>query len=278
MLKTQRWDNIFSTLARDESISVESVMELNNVSRSTARRDLKEMEEAKLLQRVRGGALSMPYSKETCSFAENTVTPNSLSVNTPDLSNDAEPVFRIRQKLFQDEKKRIAQAAHDLVRPNETLMLGGGTTILEFSKTLYDINPLYIATNDLYSALTMADYSNIDLTVLGGSQRQHHYAMNGYFTEQMISQMHADKAFIGIDAVDFDTGYMNFSSAEIRTNKLMMAASKQVIILADHSKFEKVAFVSICKLEDVDLLITDKGISPEHLAKLKAMGINVMTV
>ena len=86
------------------------------------------------------------------------------------------------------------------------------------------------------------------------------------------------KAFIGVDAVDFDTGYMNFSIEEIPASKLMIKASREVIALCDHSKFNKVAFVNICKFSDVDLLITDDQIDKESLSKLKDLGVEVMTV
>lgn len=180
--------------------------------------------------------------------------------------------------MFYDEKRRIAQAARSLISPNETLFLSGGTTVNEFSKTLYDISPLYIATNDLMSAVELSHFNNVDLMVLGGSLRKNHFSLNGYFTENMISQIHADKAFIGVDAVDFDTGFMNFSVEEIQPNKMMIKASREVIILCDHSKFNKVAFVNICKFEDVDLVITDKSASGETLERLKELNVEVMVV
>ena len=90
--------------------------------------------------------------------------------------------------------------------------------------------------------------------------------------------MHADMTFIGIDAVDFNIGYMNFSTSEIQTNKLMLKASHKVVVLCDHSKFERVAFVNICKLTDIDLLITGREINPMYLEQLRERNINVMTV
>lgn len=260
MLKEQRREKILAELRRKDSITIEEIISLTNGSRSTARRDIEELEQENLLRRVRGGA--MPIAP----------------VRTPVASNEAEPPFHVRQDMFLSEKQRIAKAAHDLVTSNETLLLDGGTTVMEFAKTLNDISPLYVATNDLKSAVILADYQNVDLTVLGGNLRKSHYSLNGYFTEQMIGQMHADKAFIGLDAVDFNLGYMKFSAAEIQTNKLMLNASHQVIVLCDHSKFERVAFVNICKLEEIDLLITGHEISPAYLQQLHERGVNVMTV
>lgn len=260
MLKEQRREKILAELRRKDSITIEEVIALTNGSRSTARRDIEELEQENLLRRVRGGA--MPIAP--------------IRAHVP--SSEAEPPFHVRQDLFLSEKQRIAEAAHSLISSNETLLLDGGTTVMEFAKTLNDISPLYVATNDLKSAVILADYPNIDLTVLGGNLRKSHYSLNGYFTEQMISQMHADKAFIGLDAVDFNLGYMKFSASEIQTNRLMLKASHQVIVLCDHSKFERVAFVNICKLEEIDLLITGREIAPGYLQQLQNRGIHVMTV
>ena len=254
MLKEQRIGIVLDELSRNGIISIEDLAKKIDVSPSTIRRDIEELELQNSVRRVRGGAVSC----------------------TPSAS--FEPSYSARQDMFYDEKRRIAQAARSLISPNETLFLSGGTTVNEFSKTLYDISPLYIATNDLMSAVEMSHFNNVDLMVLGGSLRKNHFSLNGYFTENMISQIHADKAFIGVDAVDFDTGFMNFSVEEIQPNKMMIKASREVIILCDHSKFNKVAFVNICKFEDVDLVITDKSASEETLERLKELNVDVMVV
>lgn len=254
MLKEQRIGIVLEELSRNGIISIENLAKKMDVSHSTIRRDIEELEAQNTLRRIRGGAVAC---KSTTSF---------------------EPPFSARQDMFFDEKSRIAQAAHSLISANETLLLSGGTTIHEFSKTLHDISPLYIATNDLMSAVELSHFNNVDLMVLGGSLRKNHFSLNGYFTENMISQIHADKAFIGVDAVDFDTGFMNFSIEEIPASKLMIKASREVIVLCDHSKFNKVAFVNICKFEDVDLLITDSDIDDESLGRLKDLGVEVLMV
>ena len=181
MLKQQRIGILLEELSHKGIISIENLAKKMNVSHSTIRRDIEELEEQNKLKRVRGGAVAC---KSSTSF---------------------EPPFKARQDMYYDEKRRIAAAARSLIKPNETLLLGGGTTIHEFSKTLHDISPLYIATNDLMSAVELSRFDNIDLMVLGGSLRKSHFSLNGYFTENMVSQIHADKAFIGVDAVDLNT-------------------------------------------------------------------------
>ncbi len=258
MLKQQRQDLIARELKTRNFISMEEAMILTDSSRSTIRRDMSEMEEDGRIIRIRGGASS--------------AAPPIVASEGP------EPAFVVRQDLYLDEKQRIARAAYELIHENETLLLGSGTTVCELSKLLNDINPLYISTNDLMSAMVLAEYPNVNLTVLGGSLRKNHYSLNGYFTGQFIEQMHADKCFLGIDAVDKEIGYMNFSVEELQTNKAMIRNSRQSVILCDHSKFDMVAFVSICRITEIDLLITGRELSEEHRHMLDEAGVNYLAV
>ncbi len=254
MLREQRIEIILDELARKGIISIETLAEKIKVSQSTIRRDIEDLEAKRSLKRIRGGAIA---AKAPTSF---------------------EPPFTARQDMLLEEKQRISEAAHALINPNETLFISSGTTLYEFSKTLHDISQLYIATNDLMSALVLSNYNNINLMVLGGSLRHNHLSINGYFTDNMINQIHADKAFIGVDAVDLNTGFMNFSMDEITSNKSMMKASRETIVLCDHSKFSKVAFVNICKFSAVDIMITDEGADPEYIAKIRDFGTEVIIV
>ena len=247
MLKEQRCAIILSTLEQKTSVTIDELVALTQSSRATIHRDIETLASRHVLQKVRGGVIRPEAAPESAAAAP-----------------VYEPPFLVRHDMYLEEKQRIAAAAHQYVKSNETLFLGGGTTVYEFAKTLHDIKPLYIATNDLQSAFTLAGFSNVDLNVLGGSLRQSHYSLNGYFTEQMISQMHI--------------GYMNFSTSEIRTNKLMIERSHKTIILCDHSKFESVAFVNICKLTDVDLLITGKELKDSYAEQLEQLGVNFLQV
>lgn len=253
MLKEQRQAFIRDEIKKNGFASVDNLVAQMDSSYSTVRRDIDELAEMGVLVRVHGGAVA-------------TATTNT----------SYEPPFNVRQDLFEKEKQRIAKAAHDLIQPNETLLLSGGTTVLALAKTLNDISPLYIATNDMMSAMELARKSNVDLMVLGGNLRKHHYSLNGYFTESMIRQIHADKVFIGVDAIDFEIGMMNFSAEEIQTKKYMINAAHQVIVLCDHSKFERIAFVNICQLSDVNIIITGKELAPEYVDRINELGVRLI--
>lgn len=254
MIKEKRFEVICNELKRTGVVSIDDLAKQLHSSRSTIRRDFEELEAINSLKRIRGGAVSV---KQNTSY---------------------EPSFSERSDLYRDEKARIAEAARKLVNPNETLVLAGGTTVNEFAKTLSDVNPLYVATSDLMSAVELASFPNVNLTVLGGSVRRNHYTLIGYFAESTVKQIHADKAFLGVDAVDFNIGFMNFSPEDIAVNKLIISAAAQTIVLCDHTKFNMIAFANICSFEDVDILITGREADPEYIRRLEEMEMQVIVV
>ena len=156
MLKVQRLEQIQEELQKHGVLSIEALAEALHVSQSTIRRDLFELEEqGEVLKRIRGGAVRKA------------------------LNTSHEPSFDVRQDMFLEEKQRIALAAKALVNENETLFLDSGTTVCELAKVLDSFHQLYIATNDLKSAMVLTQFPSIDLMVLGGSLRRDHYSLNG---------------------------------------------------------------------------------------------------
>lgn len=253
MIREQRMEHIRQELKEKGIVSVAELTKSLESSRSTVRRDLCDMEEQKELKCIHGGAVALT---KQASY---------------------EPPFEVRQDLFMDEKRRIAERALEFVSENATVLLDSGTTVYELAKRLSGGRHLHIATNDLKSAMALSTNPNISVIVLGGSLRSSHFSMNGLFTEEMIRQIHADTAFLSVDAVDLSTGLIGFSMEEIASKRLMIQSAQRTIVLCDHSKFESVAFVNICALSDIDMIITGKETDPAVLSKLEEQGIMVLT-
>ena len=113
--------------------------------------------------------------------------------------------------------------------------------------------------------------------MLGGALRTANFSMNGPFTENVIRQLHADTAFLSADAVGFSRGLMGFSVDELPTKRLMIRSVRQTVLLCCHTKLESSAFVSICPLRDIDVIITEAETDPGILVKLEEQGIKVFT-
>lgn len=252
MLKRKRIQIICDELNKNGVISIDDLAKQLEISPSTIRRDIHELEENHMVRRIRGGAIP-------------------VAANTPH-----ELPFSMRTDIFKEEKARIAEAAKQYIHENDTLIVGSGTTTLAFAKTLSDISPLYVATSDLMSALELSTFPNVELTVLGGALRHFHHSITGYFAEQMLNQIHADTAFVGIDAIDFNLGLMNFSTEDVAVNKLILKAATQKVILCDHSKFDAIAFANVCSLDQIDVLITGKETDTIYLDRLREMGVKTI--
>lgn len=254
MIKEQRRDKILAELRRKKIISLDELSTNLEVSRSTLHRDIEYLEEIGALNKIHGGITS---------------TQNQASF---------EPPYVVRKDMYFDEKARIAEKAKELIKPRETVLLDTGSTVHQLAEHLDDATDLYIATNSLITAMVLSENQNITLLVLGGTLRTLHYSINGLFTDQMISQIHADKFFMGVDAIDFSIGFMNFSVEETQAKRLMIQASNETIVLCDHSKFEKIAFVNICPLRSVSTVITGVEADPKAISKLEETGITVIQV
>ena len=254
MIREQRIDYIMEELKKKGVVSISELTHVLGASRSTIHRDLGDLEEQHLLHCVRGGAVAAAQKASL------------------------EPTVDARKNRFLEEKQRIARAALDFIQDNETIILDSGTTVNQLAKLLAGSKNLYLATNDLHSAMDLSGNPDISVIVLGGILRTGHFALNGLFTEDILRQIHADTAFLSVDALDFNVGPMVFSMEEIPTKRLMIQSSQKSIILCDHSKFESIAFVNICAFSKIDLIITGKETAPEHLRRMEELNIKYLTV
>ncbi len=135
-----------------------------------------------------------------------------------------------------------------------------------------------IITSALNVALELNRYHEIEVVQLGGVIRNNSSSVAGPYAEKILEDFSCSKLFLGVDGIDVEFGLTTTSIAEAHLNQQMMAAAQKTIVLADSSKFGKRGFGRICRLEEVDQIITDKGIS-EHMVKLlEDMGIEVVIV
>lgn len=254
IIQTERWQTIKSLLDFSGFVTISELMNACSSSKSTIHRDIDELENAGLLQRVRGGAISVRKSLT------------------------AEPPHSLRSDSNNDEKRRIARAALDFIRPRDTILLDAGTTVCEFAKLLINYNNLMVATNDVITAYNLSFNSNIDLIVVGGLIRHNHHSVVGSFAEQMINNLHADTFFLGADAVDFNHGCMCYSMEEMQIKQAMLHAANTTVLLCDHTKFESVAFVNICHLRDIHTIITGRELGAQYTELIKQHDINLVLV
>ena len=237
MLATQRQHLILQELDAEGTVRVAALADLLRVSEMTVRRDIDALDAEGLLLRVHGGA--------TRAGAFSAV----------------EPGFGAKSAREADAKRAIAAEALTLLRPGMTLLVSGGTTTHELARLLPRDLGLTVATNSLMAAnaLAAAGDGGIRTVVLGG-QRTPSEALVGPVTVHALDNLHADLCFMGVHGFDPKAGITSPNLLESEVNAAMIAASDQLAVLADATKYGTVGLAGIAPLSAVGTLITDDRI------------------
>ncbi|WP_241781925.1 DeoR/GlpR family DNA-binding transcription regulator [Paenibacillus sp. DMB5] len=233
-----------------------SVQELSlqlGVSESTIRRDLKELEEARLLKRTHGGAVSLQ------------------SVNF-------EAAFPDKADRLLDEKQRIAAKAVQMIQEGDAILLDGGTTTLQIAKALKGFSNLKVITNSIMALNELRDCRNIEVSITGGMLRPDTMAFVGPMTERSLEMVRVDKAFLGTNGLDLQEGITTPNMLEAATKRKMIAVAKQSILLADHSKIGQVSFCKVADLQEIDHCILDSAVQGSFTRGLEAMDVGFTIV
>ena len=248
---TDRQLQILQLVERQQRISVADICVTFDVSEATARRDLETLASQGKLQRVHGGAIILTQAPPE------------------------QPILQ-RQSEEIDEKVRIGQAAAALVHPGETVFLGSGTTVLEAARALRGRRGLTVLTNSLPVVNALAGAEGITIICLGGMLREGEFSFIGHITEQALAEVRADKVFMGTRAISLEYGLTHEYLPETMTDRAILKAGKEIIVLADHTKFGRAATVLLAPLERIHTIVTDDQTPQEFLDAVQARGLHVV--
>lgn len=253
MIPVERHVNITQLLQNKEYMSIASLSEALGVSESTIRRDLQQLEKRNLLSRVQGGAAlrDFIYSR--------------LSVEK-------------RSDEFRVEKQLIGRAAADQINSGDTVILDSGTTTFYVAKYLNEKKNTTIITNALDTANILKDRKGITLISTGGVFITETHSFVGPIAERMIKEITADKLIMGMGGIGLDGLFTNSHILAVPLKQAMIKASKEIIIVADHSKFGRSVLATVAMLMDVHKVITDDGVGQEYLEMLAKKNIDVIIV
>ena len=249
-LAAQRLASLRDLIRQTGVIRVEQLCRQIKVSPATVRRDLDELEKAGAIRRVHGGAVSVESRLE-------------------------EPLFDNKTAMAAKEKHRIAQAALAFVETGDTIYLDGGSTVLEFARLLRDRSNIKVATNSLRAAIEMAGHGP-RLILIGGELRRLSQTLVGPLSRPVLESLHFDKAFMGTIGFALREGLTTTEPSEAFTKELVMAHSRQVILLADSSKAGKVSFARAGNLDQLHAVITDTKLDLKFAKELTKKGIKVI--
>lgn len=249
----ERQEQLRQFVEQHRRVTVSQICEQFEVSPATARRDLEALAERGEIERFHGGAKAARQAPP----------------EAPALQRGLEQA---------DEKRRIGRAAAELIQDGETVFLGSGTTVLEVARNLRGHRNLTVITNSLLVINALADVPDMTLVGLGGILRPSEMSMIGHLTEQALAEVNAHKIIMGIRALDAKHGLSNDYLPETMTDRAILARSGEIILVADHTKCNRISTAYVAPLDAIHTLVTDSGVPPEFSTALTEQGIRVLAV
>ena len=253
MMAEERRMQILQILRSEGRAKVNDLVRRFNTSAVTIRSDLNELDQRGLVQRSHGGAV-----------IQDTVFRES-------------PVHE-RIKSQSKEKQRIGAMAASLVHEGETIILDSGTTALEVARHLKNIPQVQVITNGVNIAAELLSSRNTQIIMMGGTVRNDSASVVGRSTEDMLEQFSADKLFLCGAGCDPEFGVSGTNLEETMANRSMLRAARQIIVVADASKFSKRSMSLIASFSEVDIVISDASLPPELQERIRSFGCKLILV
>jgi len=254
--QNNRIKNILRLLQQKEKATIAEIAAILNVSDMTVRRDLKEMEKEGFIKRTHGGAV---------------LSSGTITIEDPYIISK-ETTRNIRQK------SRIGEKAASLIYPNETVFFDSGSTTFFVAKFVDKKMPFTAVCYTFKNAIEFYKWKDINLILLGGFFHRDSNVFQSINGTYQISSIRADKAFISSAGVDETLGLTTYFYFEADIKKAMIASAKQRILVVDSSKFGKVSITFFANLDDINIIITDEGISEEYKKIIKSKDIELYIV
>jgi DeoR family transcriptional regulator, aga operon transcriptional repressor len=252
LLIEERRRRICELVRAEGRVTVDALATRFGISHVTIRADLASLESAGALTRTHGGALSV---------------------------QDDQPLD-IKQLQHHAEKLRIAEEAAALIRDGETIILDSGTTTAEIARRIrtLELKSINVITNALNIAALLIDTPSVRLIMPGGILRRESNSLSGPSAEAALETLQADRLYLGADGLDPKVGVMTPHLAEAQLNAKMIAISRQVVVVADSSKLLRRNVSLIARVEQIQLLITDRDAPAEAVEELRERGVEVRLV
>jgi DeoR/GlpR family transcriptional regulator of sugar metabolism len=249
MKREERQQLIVNLLVEDKTVDVDRLAERFSVSKMTIHRDLDELEQAGVLRKVRGGA-------------------------TIDAGTQFESDFRIRERQGGHAKIAMARSALAMVEPGMTVMVNDGSMAAVLGEMLLQKRPLTVITNNAAIMERLKGEPGITLIALGGIYSVKFNAYLGVVTEEALSRLRADIAFISTPAVAGRLAY-HMDDNVIRAKRAMISSSARCCLLVNHHRIGHTALHVMADLADFDAVITDSAPEAAAVNEFQQAGVKL---
>ncbi len=250
MKEKDRKAYILERIEEKGTVFVSDLVKTLKVSEMTVRRDLAELENMGLVRRNYGKATSAR-------------------------GRSFEPTYQVRILDHTEEKAILGKAAADFILDGDSIALDVGSTLFEVAKNVLTKQNLTVVTTNLHIAYYLLGHSSARIIVPGGILRKDEGSLVGNITESALKDFFVDRFFMGVGGIDAKAGFTDFNLEDSNVKKLMIRNAKEVIVVADSSKFGKIAFTHISDFKYISRLITDKLPPSALLKRLQDEGVEI---
>jgi len=249
MLKRERQAYILHQINLHNKILSSTLSEEINVSEDTIRRDLQELAEQGKLIKVHGGALSQSFS----------------NFNYPS------------HKVYSySNKKTIAQKAASLIQDGMFVLTSGGTTIIELARALPpDLKATFIS-GSIPAIMEYMHHPNIEVILIGDKVSKSAKLTIGGEAISKIKQVRADICFLGINAINLETGVTDNDWDVVQVKKAMIESAQKTVCLSISEKINSFQPIKVCGITEIQTLITELSPDDPILKRYRDAGLEVL--
>lgn len=253
MLKTKRIERIQEYILEHETVSLDELTTVFNVSKNTIRRDVQQLVERGKIKKVYGG----------------------VAVNDVNDAHAPLESFNKRQTRNQEQKETIAKAAADLVEDGDIIYIDSGTTTLEMVEYL-QTKQVTVITNNLDFITHALPYPNLNVISTGGVVNRETKSFVSFKNTDLLKAYNINKAFMASTGISITNGVTHSSPLESEIKQAVVKRSSKVYLMVDQHKFDKYALITYCGLNEIDYIVTDTNPSENYQEYAKNHNIELV--
>ncbi|MBR2337872.1 MAG: DeoR/GlpR transcriptional regulator [Clostridia bacterium] len=251
MLAIERRNAILARLSAEGKVIVSDLSREFDVTEETIRRDLEKLDQEGLAKKTYGGA----------------VVNKSLNTDLP---------YHVRKRVNVELKQHIAEKIADMIHDGDYIMLDASSTAIFVTKYIKHLKNITLITNSVEILLELADKDDWRVLSTGGSLKKGALSLIGSSAERMIRDFHVDLAVCSSKGIDMTTGITDSDEKEAEIKQAIFAAAQRKVLAVDSTKFDRIAFVRVCDIGEMDTVVTDAPPSERWMEYLKDKNVELV--
>lgn len=253
MLQEDRFLQIVNYLKEHNVATFIELANTTGASVGTIRRDLTQLEERGMLSIVRGGAV---YHKD-------------------DLTKQ---IFDMRGIENREYKRALSQQLEEVITDGQAIALNSGTTNMEVARYLVEhYNRVTVLTNNMQIIDILKEAEGFTLIVPGGVLQNDEHSIFGEQCEQEIGMYNLDTALLAVNSISVEKGITDFRMEEVGIVRKMIEMAQTRIVVADHTKFDRISCMNVCSLSEIDCILTDDQVKQQQIERYEEQGVKILT-